>query len=203
MPPMQYKSPVNKDAFPWEGVKFYEHDRLGRPHAPYAGTPRPRPGVWTRAEQPVMCESGWHFSRAKDLASWAEDEAWAIETRGVVLDAADKACAESVRLVRRLRWSRKDAAAIIMAVHDILILNGAPHSHWRMGELRRRATAMATAMATVMATAMATVMGMATAMAMGMVPTSDLIVCYVTGDWPTFSKVLREIVKVAKASWLK
>ncbi|MEP6892874.1 MAG: hypothetical protein ABI927_03745 [Gaiellaceae bacterium] len=65
---------------------------------------RPAPGstgAWVEAE-PVLCASGIHACRARDLPFWFDTELWRIELDGPIVEANRKVIAGRGRLVGRV-----------------------------------------------------------------------------------------------------
>ena len=60
-------------------------------------------GEWTAEESPVLCESGWHAMREKDVLTHLPRELgaelWVVEARGRIMRGNDKLAAPSMRLV--------------------------------------------------------------------------------------------------------
>ena len=63
-------------------------------------------GEWTAEESPVLCESGWHAMREKDVLTHLPRELgaelWVVEARGRIMRGNDKLVAPSMRLVECL-----------------------------------------------------------------------------------------------------
>jgi hypothetical protein len=71
------------------------------------------PGAWVTAPLPLVpCTRGVHACRDRDLAYWLDDELWAIELDGELVETATMVVAERGRLCAALtRWNDELRAA--------------------------------------------------------------------------------------------
>ena len=77
--------------------KFFRSGRVG----PFTGF-RWEEGEWVEAgPAPRICDSGVHACRVADLPFWVNDELWAIELDGEIVESERKVVAVRGRLVRR------------------------------------------------------------------------------------------------------
>ncbi|MBW3593287.1 MAG: hypothetical protein KY396_06310 [Actinobacteria bacterium] len=69
------------------------------------------PGAWVHtADRLENCRHGVHACRGHQVLPWIDDELWAIELRGEILDQSDMLIAESGRLLTRVEgWDARAA----------------------------------------------------------------------------------------------
>jgi hypothetical protein len=87
--------------------KFLCTGSIGR----FSGTPWPAAGQWLEAAGAMgACVSGVHATSLDALAYWFEDELWAVELDGEILDLGTVLVARRGRLVERIEaWPRVSA----------------------------------------------------------------------------------------------
>jgi hypothetical protein len=89
-------------------------------------------GKWTESVTPILCRSGWHGIREKDVLKHLPTESgatlWVVETKGLVVHGNDKFAAESMRLIapleatdRKLRLFAVDCAQDALGAFESFI----------------------------------------------------------------------------------
>ena len=87
-------------------------------------------GEWTPKETPVLCESGWHGMRERDVLEHLPGilgaQLWVVETKGTIVHGDDKFAASQMRLVehigttdeRNLRLFAADCAEDVLGLFE-------------------------------------------------------------------------------------
>ena len=69
-----------------------------------------KPGKWLpKVESVIMCETGYHVCKKKDLLEWRNENLYIVDVRGEMVEGNDKSAFQQMRFVKRLNgWNEKN-----------------------------------------------------------------------------------------------